>query len=59
MSEYFKQILKIANPYAAAAFPTTSTTLATWIYNIFNYHEPVVIEEIIYTCSKITISFDR
>jgi hypothetical protein len=49
---------KIANIQAVNSIPTSSTTVATWIHEMFDYFEPEVIEEIQGAKSKIHISFD-
>ena len=49
---------KIANMQAAKALPTSSTTIANWIHEMFVYFEPEVIEEIKNAKSRISISFD-
>lgn len=49
---------KIANNAAASSVPTSSTTIANWIHDMFDYFEPEVIEEIKSAKSRISISFD-
>jgi hypothetical protein len=57
-SKRLLRAFQIANIQAANAFPTSGTTVATWIHDMFTYFEPIVIEEVHNTKSKVSISFD-
>jgi len=57
-SKRLLRAFQIANMQAANAIPTSRTTVATWIHDMFTHFEPEVIEEIRHAKSKISISFD-
>jgi hypothetical protein len=52
------EVIKIANLQAVRAMPSSSSTLAVWIHNMFSHFEPQIITEIRTTKSRISISFD-
>jgi hypothetical protein len=56
-SKRLKQAFKIANIQALSSIPTRPT-VTTWIHELFEHFEPVVIREIANTRSKILITFD-
>lgn len=57
-SDRLRRCFKIANREALAAIPTSSSTTASWIHEMFAYFEPQIIEEIRTAKSRISISFD-
>jgi hypothetical protein len=57
-SARLQRAFKIANIQAANALPESSTTVGTWIHELFEYFEPEIIKEVRTAKSKISISFD-
>lgn len=57
-SARLKRVFKIANSQACAAIPAASTTLASWIEEMYLYFEPEIQEEIRMAKSRIHVSFD-
>jgi hypothetical protein len=53
-----KRLLQIANQQAINAFPSSHTTIACWVHDMFAYFEPEVIEEVRTARSRISLSFD-
>jgi hypothetical protein len=56
-SKRLKRAFKIANMHAASSIPS-SLSIVTWIHELFEHFEPVVIHEIANARSKISITFD-
>jgi hypothetical protein len=52
------EVIKIANLQAVRAMPSSSSTLAAWIHDMFSHFEPQIIAEIRTAKSRISVSFD-
>ena len=57
-SKRLKRCFIIANKDAANAIPDSYSTVKNWIYKLFVYFEPQIIEEIRSAKSRITVTFD-
>ena len=57
-SKRLVRLFKLANREAAAVVPESHVTCENWVYEMFIYFEPLIIDEIKHAKSKISISFD-
>ena len=53
-----RRLFQIANSQAAELLPTSHSTIATWIDDMFAFFEPQIIEEIRTARSRISVSFN-
>jgi len=58
VSRNFANLINIANTQAVAAIPSSTSTLASWVHDMYWQFEPTIISEIALARSKIHISFD-
>jgi hypothetical protein len=54
----FAAVINITNSQAVAVIPSLSTTLGSWIHDMYWHFEPTIIAEIRTARSRIHVSFD-
>lgn len=57
-SKHLKRMFRIANNEVVNSIPSSGSTVASWIDQMFQYFEPEVIAEVQSALSKISITFD-